>query len=77
MLLLFIGTTNSHSWPSKSRLQEIQVASRFTLKIKMDWTEDLWERFTSGQFQGKIEKREAGQVFPPPFVFPSRGIQLT
>jgi hypothetical protein len=27
-------------------------------------------------FQGSSEKREAGQVFPPPFIFPSRGIQL-
>jgi hypothetical protein len=26
---------------------------------------------------GENRKREAGQVFPPLFVFPSRGIQLT
>jgi hypothetical protein len=43
----------------------------------MDWTAALWKKLASRQFQGKIEKREAGQVFPPPFVFPSRGIQLT
>jgi hypothetical protein len=52
----------SHPWPSKSRLQEIQVASRFISKKKMDWTEELWEKFASRQFQGRIEKREAGQV---------------